>query len=150
MYLQRDGYLFGILHLTGNCLFQQDPWGMVSQAERCWPILLQILPGMERHCVLQHRNGRMEERTFESLCFNSHTVLLSSWSKELSSCGSSSFKWTVRCSHFCASPQSGSAAHCELKHNPLFSFACGSQALAMSSPTTKASWSPVQLQLVPT
>lgn len=83
---------------------------MVSQTELCWPVLLQILPGMEKHSVLQHKN-RWKEGLLKAFNFNSHVVLLSSWSNALSSCGSScSFKWTVWHSHFCTVPHSGSAA----------------------------------------
>lgn len=71
--------------------------------------------------------------------------LLRSSSNKLSSCGSRFFLGAH--SNSCTTLWI-CCYYDHLKHNPLyFSFARVSLALAMSSPSTKGSWSPVELQL---
>lgn len=74
--------------LKGHCSFQQDLWGMVKSGKA----LLQILPGVEKCSVLQHRKGWKEVllEVFASLLYS----LFSSWSNKLSSCRSNFFRCT--------------------------------------------------------
>lgn len=151
MYLQSDSSCFLIPHLKGNCSFQRDPWGMVSQAELCRPVPLQILAVMSKCLVLHHKN-RYKKGLLEVFCFSSHGVLLRSWSNELSPWQSrlflneqSAMHWFLHCTTLWIC-----CRHKTLKCNSFFPLSCGSLAPAMSSQATKASWSPVQLQPGPT
>lgn len=121
--LQRDGYSIYILYLKGHCLFQQDPWGMVKSGKA----LLQILPGMEKCSVLQHRKGWKEVllEVFASLLYSLLSLIKQAHvGAVLLGAHSNSCTTLWICCHYDL-----------LTHNPLFfSFAYVSLALAVSSP----------------